>query len=475
MTIALTTGVTTPAAEARAPSRLALIVVLTGTFITVLDYFIATVAVPAIQSGLSAGATTGQLVVVGYGVTFSAGLILAGRIGDLYGRRRLFLLGMSLFALASAGCGLSPNATVLVVARIVQGAGAALLVPQVLGLIGTLYHGAGRARAFTAYGLVIGLAGVLGQVVGGALITLDVGGLGWRLIFLVNVPVCAVALALVRVLPESRAESRGRLDLRGALLVGAALGLLIYGLVQGRAQGWPVSVRLCLGAAVVLAAITVAHLRARAGRDPLIEPALFGSRTFSLGLAATFAYFLAMGSFFVILAYWLQRGRGLSALESGLVFMALGAGYFACSLVVARRPAPTARRVAFGPVAVAAGYGLAGLVAVRLDAASIWWLVLPLMVAGVGMGLATGPLSGLVMAAAPAEWAASASGLLNTAQEGGATIGVAIAGLVFYPAASGGDYAVAFARTLVPLVAFCLVAAVLTACSSGRGRATRST
>lgn len=473
MTPETRTNLVVEAFEPAAPSATALIVVLVGTFITVLDYFIANVAVPAIQTDLSATSTQAQLVVVGYGVAFTAGLITGGRIGDIHGHRRLFVLGMLLFALSSAACGLSPDAGTLIVARIVQGAAAAVMVPQVLGIIGTVYSGPHRARAFTAYGLVIGLAGVFGQLIGGALITLDVGSVGWRIIFLINIPLCVAALAFVRrSIPESRGPAGSRVDLPGTLMITAALGLLVYGLVEGRPQGWSVWIWACLAAAVVLIGLAVRHLRRRAavGGGPLIEPTLFRSRTFSLGLAATMTYFLAMGSFFFMLALYLQFGRGLSALDSGLVFLALGTGYFASSILSSRYTDVVARRIAFGPAMVGVGYVLVGLAVSHVgEGGSILWMILPLAIAGVGMGLTTGPLTNLVLASAAPEHAASASGLLNTAQEGGAAIGVAVAGTVFYPAlGSTGRYAHAFDVSLILLVIFCAAATLLVLLSPPR-------
>ncbi|MDI5969126.1 MFS transporter [Streptomyces sp. SL13] len=458
-----------------APSATALIVVLVGTFITVLDYFIANVAIPSIQSDLHAGSTQGQMVIIGYGVAFTAGLITGGRVGDLYGRRRMFVLGMVFFALSSAACGLAPDAGALIAGRVVQGVAAALMVPQVLGIIGTVYQGAHRARAFTLYGLVIGMAGVFGQLIGGALITWNVAGASWRAIFLINIPLCVVALALVRrSVPESKAAAGSRLDMIGAALVTAALALLVFALVEGRAQGWPAWSWACLAAAAVLTAAAVRHVRrtAAAGRGPLVAPALFRSRPFSLGLAATGAYFLAMGSFFFVLALYLQFGRGMSALGSGTVFLAVGGGYFAASVFSSRFTDVVAGRIAAGPVTLAAGYVLLGLAIAHVGTGGqVLWLVLPLVVAGLGMGLTTGPLTNLVLASADPEHAASASGLLNTAQEGCAAIGVAIAGTFFFPALGHhGDYAHALDVTLAPLVVFCAVAAVLVLLTRSRAK-----
>ncbi|HWU10316.1 MAG TPA: MFS transporter [Streptomyces sp.] len=470
-------GRATPA-PAAAPSAGALVVVLVGTFITVLDFFIANVAVPAIRSDLQAGAAQAQLIVVGYGVAFTAGLITGGRLGDMYGRRKMFFLGMTLFMIASAACAFAPTITVLVVARIAQGASAALMVPQVLGIIGTVYTGAARDRAFNTYGLVIGLAGVFGQFIGGALISVDVAGLSWRTIFLINVPLCLVSLAFVkRTIPESRGTGGTRLDLTGALLVTVSLALVVFALLEGQERDWPVWVWGCLAGAAVLVTVTVRHLRRRAaaGTGPLIEPALFRVRLFTVGLAATVVYFLAMGSFFFILALYLQQGMGLSPLESGLVFLAVGAGYFGASLVSARFAGKlSARTVACGPLTLAAGYTAIAFTANGLGPeGNVLWLLPMLLVAGLGMGLTTGPLTNLVLGAAVPEHAGSASGLLNTAQEGGAALGVVVAGSVFFPALahagrSADAYPDAFATTLVPLVALGLAAAALVLFAPGR-------
>ncbi|MEU3026855.1 MFS transporter [Streptomyces incarnatus] len=463
---------------AAAPSSGALAVVLIGTFITVLDFFIANVAVPAIKSDLHATAAQAQLIIVGYGVAFTSGLITGGRLGDLYGRRRLFALGMVLFMITSAACSFAPTVTFLGVARILQGGSAALMVPQVLGIISTVYTGAARDRAFTVYGLVIGLAGVFGQFIGGALISVDVAGLSWRTIFLINVPLCLVSLAMTRrTIPESRGQGGTRLDLLGALLITVALGLIVFALLEGQERHWPAWVWESLAVAAVLLAVTVWHLRRRsaAGRGPLIEPGMFRSRLFSVGLLATVAYFLAMGSFFFTLALYLQLGRGMSPLESGSMFLALGVGYFGASIVSARFAASVnARRVAAGPLILAIGYTAIALTArdLKLDGSALWLLPM-LLVAGLGMGLTTGPLTNLVLGGAVPEHAAAASGLLNTAQEGGAAVGVAIAGAVFFPALAraGGKadaYPHAFTVTLIPLVCLGLLASLLVLSAPGR-------
>ena len=462
--------ITEPAPAADRVGWGALALVMVGTFVTILDYFIANVATPSIQSDLHASGAQVQLIFAGYGVALSAGLITGGRLGDLYGRRRMFGIGLAIFTVASLACGVSPTATDLVIARIAQGIGAALLVPQVLGILGTMYTGENRAKAFTAYGLVIGLAGVFGQLIGGVLISLNIEGIDWRAVFLINVPIGAIGLLFVpKVLPKIKNSPGARLDLLGAFLVTGSLGLLVGCLVEGREQHWPVWSWAGLIVSAVLAFDAVIHLRRLAARggQPLIDPSLFGNRTFSVGLAGTITYFLSMGSFFLLFAFYLQQGRGLSALQSGLLFIALGSGYFGTSLLATPLSKLMGRQlVAVGPLTIAIGYVLVALTVHEIGVGgNIAWLLPGLLVAGSGMGMTTGPLTNTVLTGVDPQHAASASGAVNTAQEGGAAIGVAIAGTVFYPALGKvvhpASYAHALQVSLIPLMAFGILAALI--------------
>ena len=334
-------------------------VVLAGTFVTFLDFFIVNVALPALAVDLHAGPATLSLVVAGYGLTFAAGMITGGRLGDLYGRRRLFTIGLALFTITSLACGLAPTAGMLVAARMLQGAAGALLTPQVLAILGTTYDGERRGTAFAAYGFAMGIAGVLGQLLGGALIQADVAGLGWRTIFLINVPVGLAALPLVRrYVPESRGPS-ARLDVAGTLLGTAAVAALVLPLVEGREHGWPAWCWISLAAAPVLAAAFVAT-QARAGRTPLVDLTLFRLRSFAVGSLAALTFALVPSSFFFVLALYLQEGRGYSALFSGVVFAVVGVGYFA-ALVVAT---PLAARM--GRQVLTLGAGAVGIGALLL-------------------------------------------------------------------------------------------------------------
>jgi len=437
-----------------------LLVVLTGTFMTFLDFFIVNVALPSIQGRLHAGPAAIQLVVAGFGLAFAVGMISGGRLGDLYGRRRMFTVGLALFTVTSAACGLAPTAGFLDVARVLQGGAAAMMTPQVLAILGTIYTGPRRAKAFAAYGMTMGIAGVGGQLIGGALIALNPAGAGWRSIFLINVPVGITALALARrILPESRGE-RARVDLVGTVLITAALTGIVLPLVEGRQQGWPAWTVLCLAAAPVLLAVFVAHQRARAAgsRAPLVRLALFRDRAFGVGTLTGIAFGAVPASFFFVLALYLQDGRGLSPLVSGVVFSAVGVGFFAAMLTAERMTRRMGRQIlAVGAAVVAAGCLLAACAA---RAGTALELAPGLVTVGFGIGMVLVPLTATALARIAAEHAGAASGVLTTGQQVGGALGVAVIGVVFFGAVGGG-IAHAFAVSLVVLAVLTVATAAL--------------
>lgn len=444
----------------------ALPVLLVGTFLVTLDFFIVNVAAPAMQLGL--GMSPGELewVLAGYGLTFAGCLVAAGRIGDHVGMRRVFAAGLVLFVVASTACGFAPSATVLIAARLVQGLGAALLSPTVLAIIGVTYPGPDRARAISVYGMVMGLAATGGQLLGGLLIHANIAGSGWRPVFLLNVPIGVAALAATpRWIPESRRAGRGRPDVVGMALLTAGLTALLLPLVQGRQLGWPAWAWVCLAAAPLVFAALVRYESwlARRGCVPLLAASLFRVRTFAAGLACQLVFFSGMVSFFLVLALYLQRGRDLDALDAGLVFTVLAAAYLATSL---RAPALTARRgrtvIRIGAVTVAAGLGmLLAAVAVLGTGGALGWLLPGLACIGAGQGLCITPLTSIVLAHADAERAGLVSGALSTMQQAGNAIGVAVTGLVFFGALAGG-YGQAFTAGLVELLCLPLGVAALT-------------
>jgi EmrB/QacA subfamily drug resistance transporter len=461
-----------PLSRALASRWAALAVVLAGTFMVVLDFFIVNVALSSMQADLHAGSGAIQWIVAGYALTSAVFLISAARLGDRIGRRRVFSLGLGLFTLSSAACGVATTPTALVVARLVQGSSAALLMPNVLSIIGVTYTGSDRARALTAYGLVMGVAALGGQLIGGVLVQADVAGLGWRSCFLINVPVGALALALApRLVGESRGEPGSRLDLLGTALVTAAMTAIVLPLVEGRQQGWPAWTLASLAAAPAITLLFFAHQRrlVRRGKEPLLDPRLFRERSFRAGLVAQLAFWCGQASFFLVLALYLQQGRGLSALEAGLVFTILAVAYVAAST---RAPALAERHarglLGAGALTVAAGHGLLlGAVAEVGTRGSIAALVPGLLLVGAGMGLVIVPLTTTIMAGMRPEHAGAATGALATMQNLGNALGVAVTGAIFFGAEHRG-FAHAFELSLAQLAVLLLVVGLITRLVPGR-------
>lgn len=425
-----------------------LAVVLAGTFMVVLDFFIVNVALPSIQMRLHASDGALEWVVAGYALTSAIFMISGGRLGDRLGHRRVFSLGLALFTLASCACGIATTPAQLVIARLLQGVAAALLTPNVMSIIGLLYTGADRLRALSAYGSSMGLAAAGGQLIGGGLIALNPSGLGWRTCFLINVPVGVAALLIApRVIPASGGQRQSGLDLGGTLLATVALTAIVLPLVEGRQQDWPAWTWLSLGAAPALLAAFVIHQRRliRRGGNPLVDLALFRIRAFGAGLITQLCFWAGQASFFVVLALYLQQGRGLHPLGAGLVFTVLAGAYVLASSLAPGLAARHGRSlIAGGALVLACGHLLLlGAVAEIGVGGGVLALVPGLVLVGVGMGLVLAPLAGTILAALEPERAGAASGLLTTMQNVGNALGVAVTGVIFFGALHGG-YAAAF-------------------------------
>jgi EmrB/QacA subfamily drug resistance transporter len=456
-----------PQAPVRAWAKWApLAVIMCGTFVFILDFFVVNVALPSIQRTLGASPGAVLWVVAGYGLTMAAFLVSGGRLGDHYGRRRWFSIGLAAFVASSVLCAVAPDPGFLIGARLAQGMGAAVMAPNTLSLLGMIYTGRDQVRAFSVYGLVMAVAAIGGQLLGGALVDANIAGLGWRTVFWINVPIGVAALvAAPRLVPESRAARGGRLDLPGAALLTAALVAIVLPLVQGRQQGWPAWSLACLAASPVLLAAFAAYLRrsARAGREPLLDPAIFSVPAFRNGLAVQLLFSAQQAAGFLVLALYLQQGRGLSPLGAGEVFVLLAVGYVATAF---RAPALTIR---YGRRVISLGALLCAVGNVLVMAAVWHWgtggpllgLVPGLVLGGAGQGLCITPLTTTIMAKADASTAGSVSGALSTTQQVGNAIGVAVTGIVFYNLVSHG-YAVAFRWSLAEMTGLLLAMAALT-------------
>jgi EmrB/QacA subfamily drug resistance transporter len=452
------TALVAPAASARQPYWGTTLVLLTGTFVTVLDFFIVNVAIPSIQRDLHVTSAAIEWVVAGFALAYGSGLIIGGRLGDIFGRRRMFVIGLSLFVLSSALCGAAPGTALLIIGRLLQGASAALLAPQILTILGTTFTGPQRARAFNAYGVTMGLAAVFGQLIGGFLIQANIGGLEWRSCFLINIPIGIAALALVpKFVPESRAPGRPRLDFGGMILIALALTAIILPLIQGRQLRWPAWSWVSLGLSVVLFGLFVLYERGVLGRggSPLVDLTLFRERAFSAGLAAQVIFWTGQASFYLVFALYVQFGRGLNPLDAGLIFTAIGVGYMTTSTAARFVAAKIGRQViALGALLRIVGLLLLLLVLANIgDGGNIGWLVPPLIIDGGGQGLAVAPLAATVLARVTPQHAGAASGVLTTGIQVGNALGVAVVGVIFYSVLSNwtgaSPYAHAFAFSLI--------------------------
>jgi EmrB/QacA subfamily drug resistance transporter len=432
----------------------------------VLDFFIVNVALPSIQHGLGAGESAVEWVVAGYAIATAVLLVTGGRLGDQFGRRRVFSVGLAIFIVTSAACALAPDPGVLVAARVAQGVGAALMAPNILSILGVVYTGPARVRAISIYGMVMGLAATSGQLIGGILIRIDVAGLGWRVIFWINVPLgIAALLAAPRLIPESRNENASRLDLAGVALITACLVAVVLPLVEGRQAGWPAWSWAMLAAAIPFAVVFAVHQRRKADRGgvPLLNPRIFASRALRAGLLTQTVFWCQQAAGYLVLGLYLQQGRGLSPLSAGGVFTFLAAGYLVTSF---RAPALTMR---FGRSVIAAGALIAALGDVALCLAtahagtggSVAWLFPGLLLLGAGQGLCITPLTTTVLSHADPATAGSVAGALSTAQQVGNSIGVAVTGVLFFGALSQG-YSLAFERSTLQMGALLLAVAALT-------------
>ncbi|RKP56786.1 MFS transporter [Pararobbsia silviterrae] len=411
---------------------IALAVLLTGAFLPILDFNVVNLALPAI--GRSLDATPGEIefIISAYAATYAVFLITGGRLGDLFGRKRMFVTGVAGFTLASVLCGLAPSARALIAARILQGLTATIMAPQVLASIRVLFPPAEHTRAFALYGATFGLANICGQVLGGALVSLRPWGLSWQAIFLVNVPIGLVAFAGgLAFLRDSRADHAQRLDVGGVALLSCTLGLLVYPLVEGRETGWPAWLVAMLVAAPGAFALFVRFERRLAARggSPLVDLALFGEPGFAVGVAMAFALY-TLSSFYLTFSVYLQGGLHLTPLDAGLATLPYAVGYFIASLASAKvMDRLGTRALTLGFALQVVGFGLAALAVSHLVAVH---LQIGLALAGLGFGTVMPSVIKAIVGGIAPKHAGLASGIVISTFQIASALGVAVVGTVFY-------------------------------------------
>ncbi|MFF5130160.1 MFS transporter [Streptomyces syringium] len=439
----------TPSLRAASPESrraITLAVVLVAELMNALDGSIVDTALPSIRDDTGASTAAVQWIHAAYALTFALGLITGGRLGDLHGRKRTFLLGTGVFTAASLLCGLAGTPALLIAARAVQGAAAAVMVPQVLATLHITFDEGSRAKAFSLYGTIMSLGSVTGPVLGGVITGADLFGLGWRPIFLINLPIGLAALLLgLRHLPESRDHHARRLDLGGVALSGLGLLLIALPLTVGGERHWPAWSFVMPAAGLVTLAVFVLHQRARTARGgaPLVVMALFGNRAFSAGLAAQLVFGLLSGVFFLTWTLFMQDGLGLTPGQAALGFVAASLGEMAGAWLAMSLAARQGRRAPQAGALLAAVTlgGYAWLIAGQGPGLPLVSTVAPMLPFGLGLGMVGAALADMTLSEADRAHAGSASGLFNTSTQLGIALGTALTSVVFFahaPASSRG-------------------------------------
>ncbi|WP_370530548.1 MFS transporter [Streptomyces sp. WP-1] len=445
---------------------LILAVMLVAEIMDLLDASIVNVAGPDLEKSLGAGPVGLRWVIGGYALTLGAGLVLGGRLGDRYGRRRMFLLGLTAFTAASLLCALAPGIGSLIVFRLVQGAAGAMLLPQGLGLLRENFSGPELTKVFAVFGPVLGLGGIIGPVLGGFLVEGDFFGLGWRSVFLVNLPIGIAALIVAaKFVPRKAGDRTVSVDSAGAALVAASCALLVLPLNQGQEDGWPLWTWLCMAASAIGFALFALHQRrtAAAGREPLVAPGLLRKPAFTVGLGGIALFFAGLVGTQLVLTLYLQIGRHFTAGDAGLGNLPLAVGTAIGGAVSGAVLADRIGRKVLqtGPLVQLAGAALlwAELDGLTPGSFTIWDIAPGVAVSGIGAGMVIAALFSFVLAAVDDDEIGSASGVLSAVQSLGGSLGVAVFGSVFFARAETGDFGGGFQRALI--VQACLLAAFL--------------
>ncbi|WP_240659992.1 MFS transporter [Streptomyces sp. WAC 01529] len=427
-------------AQAPAPARaraITLAVVLTAELMNALDGSVVYTALPSIAADTGATTAALQWIDAAYVLTFALGLITGGRLGDLYGRRRIFLAGTAVFTLSSLLCGIAGGPDLLIAARVLQGAAAAAMVPQVLATLHVTFDEGSRAKAFGLYGTVMSLGSVIGPVLGGVLTQADLFGLGWRPIFLINLPIGIAAVVLGRrCLPESHDRTAGTLDPLGMFLSALGLLLITLPLTMGGEHGWPLWTFAMMAAGLLVLTGFLVQQRAKLRKDgsPLVVLSLFTGRAFSSGLATQLAFGLLSGVFFLSWVLFMQNGLGLTPGEAAVGFVVaslgeMGGAWLAMSLVARHGRAVPQAGALLAALTLAGYHHLITTVGTGMGTVAA---AAPMLAVGFGLGMIGAPLADLTLGRVPHRHAGSASGLFNTGTQLGIALGTALTTVIFF-------------------------------------------
>ena len=428
-----------PAVASEAPPAyrwrwVVLAIVLVAEIMDLLDSTVITIAAPTVRAELGGGTSTMQWWAAGYTLAFGVFMIVGGRLGDIYGRRKVFIVGIVGFTLASTACALAPSPDALIAFRVLQGGFGALLIPQGLGVIKTVFPPKEMGGAFAAFGPVMGLAAIAGPILAGWLVTADLLGTGWRMIFLINVPLGLLGLAgALRFMPESKATNAVRLDPLGVALISAASLCLIYPLVQGRELGWPVWTFLLMAGGIALLGVFAGTER-RSHGSPMIAPSLLRNRAYTSGLLVGLTFFAGFAGLVMVTSLFFQLGLHFSPEHAGLTLVPLSVGTaFTAGASYALMPRFGRAVLQGGVLVLIAGLGaLAWTVTHWGTDVTSWQMVPANVVIGLGLGFVFGPLFNVILAGVDDDEVGSASGTLNAIQQLGNSIGVAVLATIFF-------------------------------------------
>jgi EmrB/QacA subfamily drug resistance transporter len=413
----------------------ALGVILLPTLLISLNTYMIQVALPSMQNSLNASFSEAQLIVTGFSLGLAVALIISGKLGDIYGRKRMLMIGVSGFTVLAVLGGLTSDPTLLIGIRIVQGLAAALIQPQVLSTLQVSFLPKEKGLVFGIYGAMIGIGFAFGFILGGVIVNWNPFDLGWRTVFFFNIPFGLLVLLFMPTVPETRAEQVRRIDWKGAILLMIGLFLLIYPLSEGQKQGWPLWILVCLMVSllVIVVFVRVENRKGKQRAFPLVDLSIFRQRTFSVGLATVLVLYLGMFSFFFVLSYYMQFGLHYDVQDTSLVFLSIGIGFFLTSLVSSRLVKK------WGIVVLKIGALMMGFSSLLL----IWELkvdathllgtrsILILLIYGFGLGMATTPLVNVTLSSVPTKIMGTGSGLITTFMYLANSLGVALIGILF--------------------------------------------
>jgi len=429
-------------------------IVLAAEIMDLLDSTIVNVAGPSLKEKLGASPSALQWVIGGYTLTLGAGLVLGGRLADRYSRRNIFLIGLGAFTLSSLFCAIAPNISSLIAFRLIQGFAGALVLPHVIGFIRDVFPPEELGSAFAIFGPVFGLGGILGPIIGGFIIDGNIASTGWRAVFLVNIPIGIINMGLAwKYLPKRASDHSIKIDLMGAILIIASSGLLLLPLIQGQEAGWPAWTFISLISSLLGFALFTLQQRWVISRKktPLVNPDIFKSITYNLGLAGIFTFFAGFTGVYLIITLFLQIGEGYSARGAGIANIAIALGTAmggALSGAVLADKFGT-RVLQFGALAQIAGAGLLFTSLPNMQSFNFWHIAPGMLVSGFGTGLVVAALFDAILLAIKDDLVGSASGVLSAIQSIGSAVGVAIFGTLFFNQVGKGQIDVGFRHALV--------------------------